>query len=44
MSKYYNTVLKWYRLGNWSISKVRDAVVKGWITEDEFYMITGEEY
>ena len=44
MSKYYNLVRKNYDNGFWSIDKVRDAVIKGWITSDEFQEITGEVY
>lgn len=44
MSKYYNLVKRNYDNGFWSISKVRDAVAKGWITAEEFREITGEEY
>ena len=44
MSKYYNLVKKNYDNGFWSIDKVRDAVVKGWITLEEFYDITGEVF
>lgn len=44
MSKYYNLVKKNYDNGFWSIDKVRDAVIKGWITSDEFQEITGEVY
>ena len=44
MSKYYNIVKRNYDNGYWSIDKVRDAVVKGWITPEEFYDITGEVY
>ena len=44
MSKYYNIVKRNYDKGYWSIDKVRDAVVKGWITPEEFYDITGEVY
>ena len=44
MSKYYNLVKKNYDNGFWSIDKARDAVVKGWITPEEFYDITGEVY
>lgn len=42
MSKYYAIVKRNYDNGFWSINKVRDAVVKGWITSDEFQEITGE--
>ena len=44
MSKYYNIVKRNYDNGFWGISRVRDAVVKGWITPEEFYDITGEVY
>jgi hypothetical protein len=44
MSKYYNKVLNYYTLGVWGISRVRLAVEKGWITEEEFTQITGEDY
>ena len=37
MAKYY------YDNGYWNIARVRNAVVKGWITEEEFRLITGEE-
>jgi hypothetical protein len=44
MSKYFNLVKKNYDKGFWDIYKVRDAVEKGWITEEEFYIITGTDY
>ena len=44
MSKYFNLVKKNYDKGFWDIGRVRDAVSKGWITEEEFYIITGENY
>ena len=44
MSDKFETVYKYYKLGKWSIAKVRNAVVKGWITEEEFTIITGEPY
>lgn len=44
MSKYYTIVKRNYDNGFWSISKVRDAVEKGWITADEYKEITGEVY
>lgn len=39
VNNYYNSEPRL-----WKISRVREAVVKGWITEDEFKEITGEEY
>ena len=44
MSKYYKLVKRNYDNGYWDISRVRDAVVKGWITVDEYQEITGEVY
>ena len=43
MSKY-ETVRRYYERGLWSIKRVRDAVVKGWITEAQFEEITGVQY
>lgn len=40
MSKYFQKVKSYYDAGLWSISRVRDAVTKGWITEAEFIVIT----
>ena len=44
MSKKFKQIQYWYKTGMWSIEKVRDAVVKGWITEEEYEQITGEPY
>lgn len=38
----YNTFIDGERL--WNKVKVRNAVVKGWITADEYKEITGEDY
>lgn len=49
-SKKYATVKKYYNTRKpdgsrmWSIDMVRNAVVKGWITADEFEEITSEAY
>ena len=43
-SKKYEKVKIYYDQGVWTIDMVRNAVVKGWITEEEFTEITGEEY
>lgn len=40
MSKHFEQVKKYYDKGLWSIERVRNAVVKGWITEQEFQLIT----
>lgn len=43
-SKKFDLVKEYYDAGLWSIKKVRNAVVKGWITAEEFKEITGEDY
>ena len=42
MSKMYEKIKKYYDTGLWSEERVRNMVVKGVITEEEFYDITGE--
>lgn len=44
MIEKYEMVRKYYKNGMWSKKRVRDAVVKGWITESEYKSITGENY
>lgn len=44
MSKKYKTVKNFYDRGLWSKKRVHDAVVKNWITKEEYMEITGEEY
>lgn len=39
---YYNTIVNGERL--WNENRVGNAVVKEWITEEEFKEITGEDY
>lgn len=43
-SKKYNLVKGYYDKGLWSKKRVHDAVIKGWITPDEYFEITGEPY
>lgn len=43
-SKNFDKVKRYYDQGLWGINKVRQAVVKGWITEEEFKEITGQDY
>ena len=43
-SNKYDTVKRYYSLKLWNDTKVRNAVVKGWITEEEFNEITGGDY
>ena len=44
MSKHFKKVKGYYDSGLWSIERVRNAVVKAWITQEEYKRITGEEY
>lgn len=43
-SPKYNKVKYYYDNGLWKETRVREAVVKGWITEEEFIEITGIDY
>ena len=43
MSKF-EMVKDFYDRGLWNITRVRNAVVKGWITLEQFTEITGEPY
>ena len=40
----YSIVKAHYDEGTWTIEQVRNAVIKGWITESEYMEITGQEY
>ena len=44
MSKNYNKVKDYYDKGLWTIDMLKNAVVKAWITADEFKAITGQIY
>ena len=44
MSKMYEKIKKYYDTGLWSEERVKNMVVKGVITEEEFYDIIGKEY
>lgn len=44
MSKHFKKVKGYYDSGLWSIERVRNAVIKGWITAEEYKDITGEVY
>lgn len=43
-SPKFEKVKKYYDDGLWKKSQVKNAVVKGWITPDEYKEITGEDY
>ena len=44
MSKKFKKVKNYYDSGLWTIEMVRQAVVKNWITAEEFEIITGQSY
>ena len=44
MSSKFAKVKEYYDAGLWSIDRVRNAVLKGWITAEEFEIITGKPY
>ena len=44
MSKMFGQIKAWYEAGTWSRKRVRDAVAKGKITEEECREIVGEPY
>jgi uncharacterized XkdX family phage protein len=44
MSTNFQKVKNYYDKGLWSIERVAKAVEKGWITAEEYQIITGEPY
>ena len=44
MSKHFKKVKGYYDSGLWSIERVRNAVIKGLITAEEYRIITGENF
>lgn len=44
MSPKFEKVKGYYDSGLWNKKMVRNAVVKGWITAEEYALITGEDY
>lgn len=43
-SEKYEMVRRFYKTRMWNEIQVKNAVVKGWITEEEFEEITGNDY
>ena len=44
MSAMFEKIKYWYVTGMWTKAKVKNAVVKGAITAEEYELITGEPY
>ena len=44
MSKMYEKIKKYYDTGLWIEERVRNMVVRGVITEEEYASIIGKEY
>ncbi len=44
MSAKFNKVKDYYDRGLWNKTMVRNSVIKGWITEEEYALIVGEDY
>lgn len=44
MSKWYAKIKEWYEAGWWTKKMVKNAVIKKWITADEYKTITSEDY
>lgn len=44
MSRNFEKVKSYFERGLWDIPRVRNAVLKGWITPDEFAGITGKSF
>ena len=43
-SEMFEQIKTWYDAGKWKKKAVRNAVVKGWITAEEYEEIVGEPY
>ena len=43
-SEKFAQVKEWYDTERWGAGRVRNAVVKEWITAEEYEEITGEPY
>lgn len=44
MSPKFEKVKNYYEQGLWNKTRVHNAVDKGWITSEEYELITGEKY
>lgn len=43
-SKHFQKVYDYYKKGLWNKARVREAVVKGWITPEEYTIITNDPW
>lgn len=43
-SEKFEKVKNYFNLGMWDKARVKNAVVKNWITTEEFKEITGDSY
>lgn len=44
MSAKFELLKKYFDYGLWNKEKLKNAVIKDWISKDEFELITDEEY
>lgn len=44
MSGQFDKIKNYYDCGLWSLARVKNMVIKNIITEEEYTLITGEEY
>ena len=44
MSRMFKKIKEWYDHGLWNKEQIRNAVIKGQITEEEYKLITDEDY
>lgn len=42
MMTRYDKVMEYYKKGLWDEARVKNAVIKGWITQEEYYTIITE--
>jgi hypothetical protein len=43
-SNRFESIQSFYDSGAWDTQKLRDAVMKNWITKEEFRIITGHDF
>lgn len=43
MTTKFNKVKSYYEQGLWTAAMVKNAVLKGWITQEEYISIVGED-